>query len=106
MGQTRTAHHCKRCGSSRSAQVDICRAWRAAGWLGDRLGVRIPALSDRRILVEVNLIPTKGEYASWQASRATGDFDLRTLSIRLYPIDKVPDLRPGMSAYLEWRERE
>jgi HlyD family secretion protein len=72
----------------------------------DRFGVRIPALSDRRILVEVKLIPTKGEYASWQASRATGDFDLRTLSIRYYPIDKVPELRPGMSAYLDWRARE
>ena len=72
----------------------------------DRFGVRIPALSDRRILVEVKLIPTKGEYASWQASRATGDFDLRTLSIRFYPIDKVPELRPGMSAYLDWRARE
>ena len=72
----------------------------------DRFGVRIPALSDRRILVEVKLIPTKGEYASWQATRATGDFDLRTLSIRFYPIDKVPELRPGMSAYLDWRARE
>jgi HlyD family secretion protein len=32
--------------------------------LGDRFGVRIPALSDRRITVEVRLIATKGEYAS------------------------------------------
>ena len=73
--------------------------------VGDRFGVRVPALGDRRILVELKLIATKGEYASWQASRATGDFDLRTLSIRLYPIDKVLELRPGMSVYLDWRER-
>jgi HlyD family secretion protein len=73
--------------------------------VGDRFGVHIPALSDRRILVEVKLIATKGEYASWRASRATGDFDLRTFSIRAYPVDKVPELRPGMSAYLDWRER-
>jgi len=74
--------------------------------VGDRLGVRIPALDDRRITVEVKLIATKGEYASWRATRATGDFDLRTFSIRAYPVDKVPELRPGMSAYLDWRTRE
>jgi HlyD family secretion protein len=73
--------------------------------VGDRFDVRIPALADRRITVEVKLIATKGEYASWRATRATGDFDLRTFSIRAYPVDKVPDLRPGMSAYLDWRTR-
>jgi HlyD family secretion protein len=73
--------------------------------VGDRFGVRIPALGDRSITVEVRLIATKGEYASWRATRATGDFDLRTFSIRAYPVDKVPELRPGMSAYLDWRTR-
>ena len=73
--------------------------------VGDRFDVRIPALADRRIAVEVKLIATKGEYASWRATRATGDFDLRTFSIRAYPVDKVPELRPGMSAYLDWRTR-
>ena len=73
--------------------------------VGDRLGVRIPALVDRVIIVEVKLIATKGEYASWRATRATGDFDLRTFSIRAYPVDKVPELRPGMSAYMEWATR-
>jgi HlyD family secretion protein len=73
--------------------------------LGDRFGVRIPALSDRRIMVEVRLIATKGEYASWRATRATGDFDLRTFEIRAYPVEKVPELRPGMSAYTDWTAR-
>jgi HlyD family secretion protein len=71
--------------------------------VGDRFDVRVPALGDRRIAIEVKLIATKGEYASWRATRATGDFDLRTFSIRAYPVDKVPELRPGMSAYLDWR---
>src|SRR5437868_6161986 len=73
--------------------------------VGDRFDVRIPALSDRRTTVEVRLIATKGEYASWRATRATGDFDLRTFSIRAYPVEKVPELRPGMSAYMDWRSR-
>ena len=70
--------------------------------VGDRFDVHVPALGGRRITVEVKLIATKGEYASWRATRATGDFDLRTFSIRAYPVDKVPELRPGMSAYLDW----
>jgi HlyD family secretion protein len=73
--------------------------------VGDRFDVRVPALGDRGITVEVKLIATKGEYASWRATRATGDFDLRTFSIRAYPVAPVPELRPGMSAYLDWRSR-
>jgi HlyD family secretion protein len=72
--------------------------------VGDRFAVRIPALADPRITVEVKLIATKGEYASWRATRATGDFDLRTFSIRAYPVEQVPELRPGMSAYLDWQQ--
>src|SRR3984957_12138858 len=74
--------------------------------VGDRFNVRIPALGDRSITVEVKLIATKGEYASWRATRATGEFDLRTFAIRAYPVDKLPELRPGMSAYLDWRARQ
>jgi HlyD family secretion protein len=74
--------------------------------VGDRFDVRIPALGDRSVTVEVKLVASKGEYASWRATRATGDFDLRTFSIRAYPVEKVPGLRPGMSAYLDWRSRQ
>jgi len=74
--------------------------------VGDRFDVRIPALDDRLVRVEVKLIATKGEYASWRATRASGDFDLRTFSIRAYPVKPVPELRPGMSAYLDWRSRQ
>ena len=74
--------------------------------VGDRFDVRVPALDDRSVTVEVKLIATKGEYASWRATRASGDFDLRTFSIRAYPVQPVPELRPGMSAYLDWRSRQ
>ncbi len=74
--------------------------------VGDRFDVHIPALNDRRVPVEVKLIATKGEYASWRATRASGDFDLRTFSIRAYPVQPVPELRPGMSAWLDWKSRQ
>jgi HlyD family secretion protein len=70
--------------------------------IGDRIDVRIPALGDRKVTTEVRLIYSKGEYAGWRATRATGDFDLRTFQIRAYPVEKIPGLRPGMSVYAEW----
>src|SRR6202035_1497353 len=49
-------------------------------WLkvGDRFKMRAPALGDQEIEAEIKLIETRGEYAGWRATRATGDFDLRT----------------------------
>ncbi len=70
--------------------------------VGDKIAVRIPALGDRKVLTEVRLIAAKGEYADWRATRATGDFDLRTFAIRAYPTEKIIGLRPGMSAYADW----
>jgi len=49
--------------------------------VGDRFTVRIPALGNPEVLVEVRAIATKGEYAGWRATRATGDFDQRTFAI-------------------------
>jgi len=72
--------------------------------LGDRITVRIPALGDRQVQAEIKLIASKGEYAGWRATRATGDFDLRTFAIRAYPVEKIPELRPGMSTYADWSE--
>jgi HlyD family secretion protein len=70
--------------------------------VGSRFDVHIPALGDRRVTVEGRTIATRGEYAGWRATRATGDFDLRTFEVRAYPVDPVAGLRPGMSAYLDW----
>jgi HlyD family secretion protein len=70
--------------------------------VGDRFDVRIPALGDRKVTIQVKLIYSRGEYAGWRATRATGDFDLRTFQIRAYPAEKIAGLRPGMSVYAEW----
>ena len=73
--------------------------------IGDRFEVRVPALGNRAIVVDVRRIATRGEYAGWRATRATGDFDLRTFEIRAYPVEPVPGLRPGMSVYADWKRR-
>lgn len=70
--------------------------------VGDRFQMRVPALGDQLITAEVKVIATKGEFAGWRATRATGDFDLRTFEIRAYPVAAIPNLRPGMSVYTVW----
>ena len=70
--------------------------------VGDQFQMRVPALGDRVITAAVKVIAAKGEYAGWRATRATGDFDLRTFEIRAYPVAPIPELRPGMSVYAVW----
>ena len=64
--------------------------------------MRVPALGDRPITAAIKVIATKGEYAGWRATRATGDFDLRTFEVRAYPVAPMSALRPGMSVYAVW----
>jgi HlyD family secretion protein len=71
--------------------------------VGDKVTMRAPALGDRPIVAEIRVIAAKGEYAGWRATRATGDFDLRTFEVRAYPTPPVPGLRPGMSVYVTVR---
>ena len=72
---------------------------------GSKFDVWVPALGDRIVRLEVRVIAAKGEYTGWRATRASGDFDLRTFEIRAYPTQPVPGLRPGMSVYTDWAER-
>ena len=37
----------------------------------------------------------RGEYAGWRATRATGDFDLRTFEVRAYPVAPLPGASAG-----------
>jgi len=87
--------------------VDVDNAWftfnlrediLAGLKIGDTLAVRVPALQDRVVTARVTAINAQGSYANWRATKATGDFDLRSFSVRAVPTEKTLDLRPGMSA--------
>src|SRR5262249_14813605 len=70
--------------------------------VGDTFEVTIPALGPRRLQVRVTVINVQGQYATWRATRATGDFDLRTFEVRAVPTQPVEGLRPGMSVIAAW----
>ncbi|HIE0365414.1 efflux RND transporter periplasmic adaptor subunit [Serratia marcescens] len=71
---------------------------------GDKVTLRVPALKDKMFDTEVRYIAPLGDYATKRATRATGDFDLKTFEVRLYPSQPVDGLRPGMSTLWQWKE--
>jgi HlyD family secretion protein len=73
--------------------------------IGDKFDLTVPALKSQVIPVRVTMINVQGQYAAWRATRATGDFDLRTFEVRALPIQPVDGLRPGMSAIVAWANR-
>ncbi|HEY0220568.1 MAG TPA: efflux RND transporter periplasmic adaptor subunit [Afipia sp.] len=73
--------------------------------IGDTFDVTIPAFKDKLVRVRVTMINVQGQYATWRATRATGDFDLRTFEVRAVPVEPMEGLRPGMSAIAAWSGR-
>ncbi len=73
--------------------------------VGDNFEVMVPALRAELIPVRVTMINVQGQYATWRATRATGEFDLRTFEVRAVPIKPREGLRPGMSAIASWAGR-
>ena len=72
--------------------------------VGDTFEVDIPALGAEDIPVRVTVINVEGQYATWRATRATGDFDLRTFEVRVKPVKPLGGLRPGMSVIARWQK--
>jgi HlyD family secretion protein len=73
--------------------------------IGDTFDVTVPAFKSQVMPVRVTMINVQGQYATWRATRATGDFDLRTFEVRAVPTQAVEGLRPGMSAIVAWTKR-
>ncbi|MGO9358601.1 MAG: HlyD family secretion protein [Xanthobacteraceae bacterium] len=70
--------------------------------VGDTFDVRVPAMANKIVTVHVTAINAQGQYANWRATKATGDFDLRTFEVRAKPVTPAEGLRPGMSGIVAW----
>lgn len=74
----------------------------AAIHMGDHLTVTVPALGNRRVVLRVTFIAPLGDFATWRATSASGDFDVKTFQVKARPVEATPGLRPGMSVLLSW----
>ncbi|MCD7970151.1 MAG: efflux RND transporter periplasmic adaptor subunit [Alistipes sp.] len=61
----------------------------------------VPALG-RDVEFYVDHIASQADFATWSATRTQGGFDIKTFAVKARPISHVPDLRPGMSALVNW----
>lgn len=69
---------------------------------GSTFKARFPALGMKEVLLKVNYINALGEFATWNATKTSGDFDMKTFEIHAIPVEKPEGLRPGMSALVNW----
>ncbi len=69
--------------------------------MGKTFKIKVPALNNQVIEVKVTYIKALASYATWKATKTTGQFDVKTFEVRARPTTKVADLRPGMSALFE-----
>ncbi len=69
--------------------------------MGKVFKVKVPALNNQIITVKVNYIKALASYATWKATKTTGQFDLKTFEVRARPTARNADLRPGMTAIFE-----
>lgn len=58
--------------------------------------VYIPAL-DKEAKVKIYYVRDMGAYATWHATKTTGDWDSKTFEVKARPEEQLPDLRPGMT---------
>lgn len=71
---------------------------------GTEFNVKIPAMGKEPVKVRVNYISVMGDFANWRATKAKGDFDMKTFEVRAVPVEKVEGLRAGMSAVFDWKK--
>jgi HlyD family secretion protein len=69
--------------------------------MGSTFTVKIPALQNATAEVKVTYIKALASYATWKATKTTGEFDIKTFEVRARPVRKIADLRPGMTALIE-----
>lgn len=61
----------------------------------------VPALDNKSIRLKVYYLKDLGTYATWKATKTTGQFDYKTFEVRGKFQEAVPDLRPGMSVIIK-----
>lgn len=65
----------------------------------------VPALNNKKIKFKVYYVSALGDYATWNATKATDDFDIRTFEIKAEPLNNdTNELRPGMSILIDYSQ--
>ena len=65
----------------------------------------VPAFN-KEIKMKVYYMKDEGSYAVWKATKANGQYDLKTFEVKARPVDKIDGLRPGMSLIINDKKKK
>ena len=68
--------------------------------VGSTVKAFVPAFN-KEVEMKVYYLKDQGSYAVWKATKANGQYDLKTFEVRARPTEKFEGLRPGMSLIIK-----
>jgi HlyD family secretion protein len=68
--------------------------------MGSTFRAKIPGLDSQEFDFQVTYVSAAGEFARWNATKTSGEFDLKSFEIEARPVSKIEGLRPGMSVII------
>ena len=68
--------------------------------VGSEFTAFVPAFN-KDIKMKVYYLKDQGSYAVWKATKANGQYDLKTFEVKARPVEKLEGLRPGMSLIIK-----
>jgi HlyD family secretion protein len=68
--------------------------------IGKTFTAFVPAYN-KDIQMKVYYMKDQGSYAVWKATKANGQYDLKTFEVKARPLEKLDGLRPGMSLIIK-----
>ena len=68
--------------------------------VGSEITAFVPAFN-KDIKMKVYYLKDQGSYAVWKATKANGQYDLKTFEVKARPIEQLDGLRPGMSLIIK-----
>ena len=68
--------------------------------IGKTFSAFVPAFN-KDIQMKVYYMKDQGSYAVWKATKANGQYDLKTFEVKARPVETIEGLRPGMSLVIK-----
>ena len=68
--------------------------------IGTEFEAFVPAFN-KNVKMMVYYLKDQGSYAVWKATKANGQYDLKTFEVKARPVEKMEGLRPGMSLIIK-----
>lgn len=64
--------------------------------VGDSFKVFCPAFN-KEMDMKIYYVKDQGSFATWKATKSSGQYDLKTFEVKARPVTKIDGLRPGMT---------